>query len=70
MNCVVYALAQKLRHPFRVKLKRMRNRKGRWHWYWQKDGVNYEYYAKGRSQYGYLRNLCYSGKVRQFTCKL
>jgi hypothetical protein len=43
----------------------MRNRRGRVHFYWvRSDGQAYEFYKKGASQRGYLRNALYVGEIR------
>lgn len=65
-NCLVCALIAWARHPREVSIHFMRNSKRRWHCYWMRDGVRYEFYAKGRSSKSYLRNLIYFGVVRKF----
>lgn len=65
-NCLISALLAWASCPARTSIKFMRNSKRRWHCYWVRDGVRYEFYAKGRSSKGYLRNLIYRGVVREF----
>jgi hypothetical protein len=66
-NCLIAALAAFISSPAKTRIRFSRNVSGRWHCTWTKNGCEYEFYAKGRSQKSYLQNIVYIGRVRKIT---
>lgn len=64
-NCLLAALWEWSKSPTRVKVMRVKNRRGRIHFVWTKDGSTYEWWAKGRTAKSYISNLWYKGEVKR-----
>ena len=64
-NCLCVALVAWIAAPLRTRIRLVRNRAGRWHVAWERDGRRFEFYARGRSRLGYLRNLLYVGQIKE-----
>ncbi len=64
-NCLVVALAAKVAHPSRVKIRTMRNRSGRIHFMWERDGQVFEFRTPGASRCTYLRNSLRMGEIHR-----
>lgn len=64
-NCLLAALAAKLRAPREVRIRTLRNRAGRLHFYWERDGRRFEFYTPGASRGSYVRNAVRLGVVRE-----
>lgn len=60
-NCLIVALV-----CGGLRIRVMRNRRGRLHFYWvDRNGSAWEFYTKGASAHGYLRNALRIGEIRR-----
>lgn len=64
-SCLIESIKQKILRPRAVRIKITRNASNRIHFYWVEDGMNWEFYAKGRSKLPYWMNLLYKGCIKR-----
>lgn len=64
-NCILAAVAAWIKHPRTTRIRFIKNKRRRWHCIWERNGKRFEFYAKGRSQYPYWRNVIYFGGCRE-----